>query len=152
MTLAVALWMVLALAGCASLSNESDATNERGTTKAAEPTGTYRVTGAVTYRERIALPPKSVVTVTLEDISVADRAAETLAEQTIPAGRHQVPIKFVLDVDSADLQHNHRYAVRAAIRDANGRLLWTTDTVHSVDPTQSGADLGALVLVRINRS
>lgn len=143
-TLSLALWMILALAGCASLGSESDGAME------VERAETYRISGAVTYRERIALPPKSVVTVTLQDISIADRAAETLVEQVIPSGRHQVPIKFVLEVDSARLQHNHRYAVRAVIRDVRGNLLWTTDTVHSIDPQQSGADLGALVLVRVS--
>lgn len=143
-TLAMALSMLLALAGCATLGND------KADMMAVEQTENYRITGAVTYRERMALPAKSVVTVTLQDISMADRAAETLVEQTIPAGRHQVPIKFVLDVDAARLQDNHRYAVRAVIRDVNGNLLWTTDTVHGIDPQQQGADLGALVLVRVS--
>lgn len=30
------------------------------------------ITGTVAYRERIALPPNAVVTVTLEDVSLAD--------------------------------------------------------------------------------
>ncbi|SFL85259.1 YbaY family lipoprotein [Marinobacter zhejiangensis] len=146
-TLVVVLWGVLMLAGCASL--QSGDSGGKGESATAE---TYRITGSVTYRERIPLPPKSVVTVTLEDISIADRPAERLAEETIQAGRHQVPIKFALYVDPARLQDNHRYGVRATIRDVRGNLLWTTDTTHSIDPQQGSAEMGSLVLVRVSGS
>ena len=42
-----------------------------------------RVTGSVTYRERIALPPTAVVTVRLVDVSRADAPSVLIAEQVI---------------------------------------------------------------------
>ncbi|AGH51715.1 hypothetical protein G432_20150 (plasmid) [Sphingomonas sp. MM-1] len=40
------------------------------------------------------------------------------------------------------MKTNMRYAVRATITDPEGKLIWTTDTVHSVDPTRFEQDLG----------
>lgn len=40
------------------------------------------IQGNVTYRERIALPDDAKVTVTLEDVSLADAPAEVLSRQT----------------------------------------------------------------------
>ena len=68
------LSLVLFLAGCTS-THIVPATGT-GTT-------TSKVTGSVTYRERIALPPSAVVTVKLLDVSRADAPAELIAEQVI---------------------------------------------------------------------
>lgn len=93
---------------------------------------TATLTGTVAYRQRIALAPNAVVTVRLLDVSLADAPSVTLAEQTIrPEGR-QVPIPFALDYDAARVEARRRYVVRAEIRDADGALLWTTDTATPV--------------------
>ena len=83
------------------------------------------VTGQVFYRERMALPPGSVVIVKLVDVSRADVKATLLAEQRIenPA---TVPVLFQLDYDPAVIDARMSYAVQAQIRDAGGKLLWTT--------------------------
>lgn len=142
--LAMALWGLLMLSGCASMGGEETANKVETAVKAS-----YRIVGSVTYRERVALPQKSVVTISLEDISLADRPSVRIAERSITPGRHQVPIKFVLEVDPARLEDNHRYAVRADIRDVRGNLLWTTDSINLIDPQQDGMELGSLVLVRV---
>ena len=56
------------------------------------------VTGTVTYRERIALPPEGVVvTIKVEDVSRADAPAVTIGEQIIENPGHQVPIPFEIE-------------------------------------------------------
>jgi uncharacterized lipoprotein YbaY/heat shock protein HslJ len=89
-----------------------------------------RVTGAVTYRQRIALKPDDVVEVKLLDVSRADAPALTVAEQTIrPAGR-QVPIAFELAYDPRSIEERHQYAVQARILEG-GRLRYiNTQTYH----------------------
>ena len=82
---------------------------------------TPRVTSTVTYRERIALPPGAVVHVVLEDVSLADAQATVITEETIQSAG-QVPVPFALQLDSASIDHRHRYAVRARITDAADRL------------------------------
>ncbi len=108
------------------------------------------VTGTVTYRERIALPPEATLTISVLDTSRQDVAAATLGEQTIELdGSQQVPISFAVPVDASSADASASYAVRATIRDGNDALLWTTDTVYPVDLTAGDTDVGELLLVGV---
>ena len=107
--------VVLALAACAAV-----------------PADQAEVTGTAAYRERILLPPGHVLTVRLEDVSLADAPSRTLAEQVTPLEGRGPPYTFNLAYDPAKIRENHSYAVRAEIRDPEGRLRFTTDTRHSV--------------------
>lgn len=89
------------------------------------------ISGTVTYRERMALPPDAVVEVRLHDVSRQDAEAPLLAETVVrPEGR-QVPLPFELRYDPARITPRGAYAVRATIR-SGGRTLFTTDAVHRV--------------------
>lgn len=114
--------MLLALSGCTTAQVAPDSA-AGGTTA--------RVTGSVTYRERIALPPAAVVNVRLVDVSRADAPSELLAEQVIAASGRQVPIAFALAYDPSRIIAAHTYAVQVRIEDA-GRLLFISDTHHPV--------------------
>ncbi|MEF1310350.1 YbaY family lipoprotein [Vibrio mytili] len=89
------------------------------------------ITGTVAYRERIALPDNAVVTVVLEDVSLADAPATVLAKQTFETKGKQVPFDFQLSYDSNDIQAKHRYSVRARI-EVDGKLLFISDTNNAV--------------------
>jgi putative lipoprotein len=111
------------------------------------------ITGNASYRERIALPARATFNVRLLDVSRADAGSAIIAEETRQVGGQQVPLPFSIRVKEQVLKTNMRYAVRATIADPAGKLLWTTDTVHSVDPTRFEQDLGTLNMVRVgNRS
>lgn len=113
---------------------------------AAVATSRAVLNGTVTYRPRIALAPGSVVVVRVEDVSLADAPARVVAEQTIrPTG--QVPVPFALSYDPTQIDVQRRYAVRAEIRDADGRLSWTTTTSTPVF-TQGGPIDGVEVVVQ----
>jgi putative lipoprotein len=90
------------------------------------------LTGTVVYRERIALPVNATIDVRLLDVSLQDVPSKVLAQQTIEAAGRSVPIPFELDYDPSQVREGLSYAVRAEIRSADGKLLWTTDTVHPV--------------------
>ena len=63
--------------------------------------------------------------ITLEDVTRADVPATIITKTTIrPAGN--VPIPFSLEYDPAEIDSRYRYAVRAQIRAADGRLRWTS--------------------------
>jgi len=112
---------------------------------------TIAVTGSVTYRERIALPPTAQIEVTLADVSLADAPSRTLASQRFGAEGRQVPFAFALTVDRADLDPRHSYAVSARITDADGKLMFITDTRNSVTFTSASTiDMGMLNLVKTN--
>jgi putative lipoprotein len=90
-----------------------------------------RVTGSVTYRERIALPPTTVVTVRLVDVSRADAPSVLISEQVIRTEGRQVPFEFSLPYDASRIVASNTYAVQVRIEDA-GKLLFITDTMYPV--------------------
>ncbi|REM35684.1 hypothetical protein DSI31_07360, partial [Mycobacterium tuberculosis] len=55
-----------------------------------------RVSGTVTYRERIALDPAAEIVVQLLDVSLMDAPSKVLAEQRIKANGKQVPFAYEL--------------------------------------------------------
>ncbi|MDN3699944.1 YbaY family lipoprotein [Vibrio artabrorum] len=92
---------------------------------------TQAISGTVSYRERIALPENAIITVTLEDISLADAPSTIIATQEFTADGKQVPFAFELAYDNDKIQANHRYNIRASIH-VDGKLRFTTDTIKSV--------------------
>jgi len=102
-----------------------------GASASTQPAPSMSVTGVVTYRERIALPPNAVVQVSLRDISLADAPAVVLGEQTIITGGNQVPIPFAIAYDPAAIDPRFTYAVSARIT-VDGQLLFTSMTTMLV--------------------
>ncbi|EPU0254671.1 TPA: YbaY family lipoprotein [Pseudomonas aeruginosa] len=86
--------------------------------------------GEVFYRERIALPPSARLSVSLEDVSLADAPSVQLASQTREI-TSQVPLAFHLEYDPKQVKPGHSYAVSARI-ELNGQLLFINITHHSV--------------------
>lgn len=82
-----------------------------------------RLTGTVTYRERIALDPGAVIEVQLLDVSKADAPAEIIATQTIHADGRQAPIPFELTYDPEKIDERFSYIVAARIL-VDGELRW----------------------------
>jgi uncharacterized lipoprotein YbaY/heat shock protein HslJ len=95
-------------------------------------TASAQVTGSVTYRERIALPPDAIIGVQLADVSVADVAAQTVAESFINAEGRQVPVSFALTYDPAKILPAHHYSVRATIRAGNGLMMFSSAQAYPV--------------------
>ena len=93
--------------------------------------GVTKVTGTVTYRERIALPPTAVIKVQLADVSRADAPAIVLGEQVLQAAGNQVPFKFEITFDPARIEASHTYAVQARIED-DGKLRFISDQHYAV--------------------
>ncbi|WP_257545673.1 YbaY family lipoprotein [Sphingopyxis sp. DBS4] len=107
------------------------------------------VTGAITYRERMALPPTAQVEIRLDDVSLMDAPSKTIAQQSFTADGRQVPFAFSLTVDQRKLDARGRYAVAARITDASGKLMFITDTHNGVTfDGRSRIELGTLVMVR----
>jgi len=107
------------------------------------------VTGSITYRERIALPPTAQVEVTLADVSLMDAPSKTIAQQSFTADGRQVPFAFSLTVDERKIDPRGRYAVSARITDASGKLMFITDTHNGVTfDGRPRIDMGTLVMVK----
>jgi len=117
-----------------------------GLAACASPGEPAQLTGSVTYRERIALPPDPLVRVTLLDVSLLDAAERVIAEQEIHPTA-QVPIPFALPLDRAAIDPGRRYGVRATIADATGRVLWATAASQPV-LTQGAPDIATVIVQR----
>ncbi|MBC8065957.1 MAG: YbaY family lipoprotein, partial [Chlorobia bacterium] len=89
------------------------------------------ITGTVSYREKIALPAGAVVTVRLEDVSVADAPSKLVSELRFATGGKQVPFAFRLPYVDSAIQKGARYHVRASIH-SGGQLLFTTSEARLV--------------------
>ncbi|UUZ78225.1 YbaY family lipoprotein [Polaromonas sp. P1(28)-13] len=89
-----------------------------------------RVSGSISYLQRIALPPDSDVIVQLRDVSRVDAKADILAEQRFTT-RSQVPLPFELLVDPAKINPRMRYAVAARI-ERGGKLMFINDKLYPV--------------------
>ena len=107
-----------------------------------------RVSGTLTYLQRIALPEGSEVIVQLRDVSRMDAAAVVLAEQRFLT-RSQVPLPFELLVDGRKIDPRMRYAVAARI-ERGGKLLFINDKIYPV-LTQGQGNRAELVLHMVSR-
>lgn len=123
------LALVVMISGCASVQME-------------------QLSGTVSYREGMALPPESEVRVALEDVSKADAASRVLAEQVLHTTT-AVPIPFSLSYDAAAIEPGKRYALVAQIRDRGAALLWRTDTSLNPFAPDVRRDNIALLLKRV---
>lgn len=105
------------------------------------------LTGEVTYRERIALPPNATLSVKLLDVSLQDTSATVHADAQI-ASKGQVPLTFTLNFDDSVFKPGHTYALSAEIS-AGGTVWFRNTTQETVDPANLGAPMKVLVnLVR----
>ncbi|MEX0284014.1 MAG: YbaY family lipoprotein [Paracoccaceae bacterium] len=107
---------------------------------------TGEVTGSVTYRERIALPPDAVLTVALLDVSKQDVAAEVIAWTEYQMSG--VPTVFKLSFEPGQIDERHSYAVRADIR-VDGQLMFTNTSAYPVLTRGAGATAD-IVVERVN--
>lgn len=89
------------------------------------------ITGTVAYRERIALPDQAVVTISLQDVSLADAPAKVITSQRIETQGKQVPFNFELAYDASNILPQHSYSVSARI-EVEGQLMFISDMHYGV--------------------
>ena len=103
------------------------------------------LTGEVTYRERIALPPDADLTVTLVTLDAKGEPHAIGATAPIPA-RGQVPLQFVLNVRSDAIARDQDYGLIAEIT-AGGVPVFRNAVPVRVDPL---APQPALIIVNFD--
>jgi len=111
---------------------------------------TKTVTGAATYRERIALPPDSVFEATLEDVSSADAPAEVIGSARLEKPG-QPPFRFSIQYDPARVLEGRSYSVRARVT-AGGNLMFTTDQSYPVLTKGHGSQVAMMIMRRAGGS
>ncbi|MBF2083338.1 YbaY family lipoprotein [Thermoleptolyngbya sp. C42_A2020_037] len=96
-----------------------------------DPQAQASVSGAVVSLQRSALPPNTMLSVQLLDLTRASASTVVLAEQTIRTNGRQMPLNFEILYDPALIQDNHRYAVRARVL-INGAIALTSPQTYPV--------------------
>jgi len=126
------LAIALAVAGCAQTHQQSqNQTPAPEAAAAAQAITGPNVSGNVIIRQKVALPPDAVLTVTLSDASLADAPSKVLSQKVTRTEGKQAPFSFVLPYNPADIQPNARILLSAAVT-LNGKLLFITDTIQEV--------------------
>jgi putative lipoprotein len=79
----------------------------------------------------MAMPANALLTVQLQDVSLADVPAAVIAEQKIEFAGKQVPLPFELHYDRAKIDRSHTYSVSARIT-VDGQLKFLNTSAHRV--------------------
>ncbi|CNK26726.1 putative lipoprotein [Yersinia mollaretii] len=137
--------LMVSLAGCAHQGADVPTSAPAGVTTAVAPIAQPAVQGTVNIRERIALPPDAVVTVTLSDASLADAPSRVIAQKAVRTEGKQAPFTFTLPFNPSDIQPNARIIVSAAITH-NGQLMFITDTIQEVINRGAGTQANLLLV------
>lgn len=103
-----------------------------------------RITGTVTYDERIGLARDAKVRIRLEDNTDSRGSAIVVAEQTVLTGRNQVPISFALSFPTSLLHTGHKYSVSAEI-EMGGRIWLRGRKALRAPPTKNVSDITIVV-------
>lgn len=112
-----------------------------------EQSAMMTVSGQAAYRERIALRPGMVFTVTAIDVAIQDRIAPVLARSERTLNGEQVPLEFEIEIPLDSIDSRSMVSVHATIKDQDGNLRWTTDTAYPLDITAGDQSTGLLRLV-----
>ncbi|WP_437608702.1 YbaY family lipoprotein [Erwinia sp. V71] len=139
--------LAVVLAGCAPKSKDI-ATPTMSSPTAGQQAAIEQpnVDATVYIRQRVALPPDAVVTVTLSDASVADAPSRVLSQRVVRTEGKQPPYHFKLPYNPADIQPNARILLSSAIA-INGKISFITDTVKPV--INGGGTKAELLLVPV---
>lgn len=74
-----------------------------------------KISGTVTYLQRMAMPAEAEVLVQLQDVTSPDQGEKIVAEDRIAFGQRQVPIPFELKFDPTKIDAKHLYVVSARL-------------------------------------
>ena len=118
---------------------------------ACSSSGTGSVSGSVTYLQRIALPDDAVITVQIQDTSLADAPAKVLGEQVIRTNGKQVPFEYEVSYDTKVIQDNHTYTMSARISDGSGKLLFINDTAIPVITRGNPTEDVEIIVVQVQQ-
>jgi putative lipoprotein len=91
-----------------------------------------QLTGTVSFRERMAVPPASILTVSLDDVSVAG-SAPVIVARTQSQVSGAPPFSFTLPFTAGAIEAGHRYMIAARIVYGT-TLLFTNGEGAIVDP------------------
>ncbi len=94
------------------------------------------ISGAVYVRQRIALPPGAILTVTLSDASAGAGPTKVIAQKVQRLSGQQAPFHFELPFDGRDFNPQGPVLLSAAIT-LDGKVIFATEAVQPVTTAAS---------------
>jgi putative lipoprotein len=107
------------------------------------------VSGSVIFGERIGLTPDSRLELALQDVSLADAAATTIAT-TVIDNPGQSPIAFTIEYPAGEIDGRHTYSISAKVLD-RGKLILISDSFNPAI-TRNAPDEVRVRVVRVSQS
>jgi len=101
------------------------------------------ISGEVTYRERIALPPGASLSIGLVDLAAPQ--TPRIAAKAALASPGEVPLNFNLNFDDSVLVAGASYGIVAEISGENGAVWFRNATPYAVDPRAPAAQILVIV-------
>lgn len=131
--LVTGLLISLAVTACADNSSAPvpTAVAQDPTTAAVAPFAIY---GTVAVRERIALPPEAILTVTLSDAAGTSKTTKVLAQQVQRLDGRQAPFQYLLPLQTVTLTGKSKAFLSAAIT-VNNKVVFATDRLQPIVST-----------------
>ena len=84
------------------------------------------VKGTLSYRERIALPPRSQLEIVVSDVTLGRDQELILSRELTMIDQASAPVPFSINVSRLNLSKGPLYALRAFIREPDGTILFRT--------------------------
>jgi heat shock protein HslJ/uncharacterized lipoprotein YbaY/uncharacterized membrane protein len=107
---------------------------------------TTLVTGSLSYRERIALPPGAKAEIAVVPAGPANAAP--ILRRDVPI-QGQAPLPFQLELQSDALDPGQHYTLRGSITGGDGAPLWRGDSTTPINPGPGKQDVGTIVLAHV---
>ena len=104
------------------------------------------ITGELTYRQRIALPPQAVAFVEVRTQG-ADVAAPPVAQTSIDLAGRQVPVAFSIELPRAHLENGTAYQLGGGVR-VDGQTNWRVIEPVSIETSAEDFDAGMLMMTQ----
>ena len=108
---------------------------------AACSSGEATVSGNIVSQESVTLPDGATIQVQIQDVSVADAPAKVIGEQTIDGSSQSLPIPYEVSYDPSDIDDRFSYSMSVRIEDADGNLIYISDTntpvITNGNPTEN---------------
>ncbi|WP_300380468.1 META domain-containing protein [Henriciella sp.] len=142
----------LAIAACES-AERGAVSGQDGQTGQSEITGqtvaemeNMTVTGALSYRQRIALPADAMVKISIWDAGLTAEQEAPFAERSFALNGRQVPIPFEIELGAGIELETDALRLEAQITNGRGNVLWENAETAMFDFQPGNADLDVIAL------
>ncbi len=109
-----------------------------------------RVMGSLTYRQRIALPQDAIATISVYRAGETGEGGDPVRQESFALNGRQVPVPFQIVIAGEDA--GAVYTLDAAIRTADGELLWTSEPVQAFAADGVDEEIGMVMMVPAGRT